>query len=211
MNFKVFVFNSFQVNMMVCSNETRECVFIDAACQTPGEQQELLNYVQQHELIPKALINTHGHIDHVIGNEFVTSTWNIPFYIHRDDLQLLGQVPCYAEMFGFGSPKLPEPAGFLNDNDVFRFGTTEFQVIHIPGHSAGGVAFYARKEGILFAGDVLFRGSVGRSDLPGGDHNLLIQSIRDRLFVLPGATIVWPGHGPSTTIEYEQQTNPYLQ
>lgn len=208
---KQFVFNFFQENTFVVSDESGNAVIIDPGCYTPEEEKQLQNHIHENHLRPAAILLTHGHIDHIIGVPFCTSEWGIPLAMHPGDRHLLTQAPVYSQMFGFSVPTLPEPAKWLSEEEFFQAGNISFQILHVPGHSPGGIALYAREGRLLFAGDILFNGSVGRSDLPGGDHDLLIRGIRQKLLSLPGETLVWPGHGPSTSIEAERIANPFLQ
>jgi glyoxylase-like metal-dependent hydrolase (beta-lactamase superfamily II) len=209
---KKFTFNGFQENTYIVYTETGNCVVIDPGCFTIEEEQELLNFIVENELSPLALLNTHAHIDHVLGNAFVLSQFNIPFYLHPDDLLTLKSVESYAHVYGFNNYKTsPEPTHLLANNEKLKLEDIEFDVFHTPGHAPGHVVFYSPENGFVINGDVLFKGSFGRVDLPGGDIEILKNSIHQIMFKLPLNTVVFCGHGPETTIEAEKQTNYILQ
>jgi hydroxyacylglutathione hydrolase len=208
---KTFVFNEFQVNTYILSDETNECIIIDPGCNNQWQQNELKNYIDTMALKPVMLVNTHGHIDHIAGDLFVTTTYKISLALHEKDSFLLENALHFARLFSFRSDEAPVPDLFLKEGDKINFGHTAMSVMHIPGHSPGSIVLYTEKDKLLITGDVLFNGSVGRSDLPGGDHRALINGIRLKLMVLPRDTVVYPGHGPDTTIGEEYDTNPFLQ
>jgi glyoxylase-like metal-dependent hydrolase (beta-lactamase superfamily II) len=191
-------------------DETGECVIIDPGCYSNEEQNTLTNFVKENNLKPVKLLNTHCHIDHVLGNNFVTSTYDIGLEIHEKDLSTLQATPEYGHLYGFNIDKSPEPTAFLNDGDFVEFGNSDIEVIFAPGHCAGHVAFVSHKDKFVICGDILFQGSIGRTDLPGGDYNTLINSIKTKLLTLPEDFKVYSGHGPSTTIGFEKSNNPFL-
>lgn len=196
---------------MVCYEPSGACVIVDPGCNTPAEEQKLVEFINSTKLSPEAIINTHGHIDHILGVRFCQKKWNVKFFMHSGDLQQVKAAPSYADMFGLSMAEAPIPDGFLEDGDTFTLGEENLRIIHVPGHSPGSIAFYSENARFVIVGDVLFSGSIGRTDLPGGDFQTLISSIRGKLFQLPPDTIVWPGHGPSTTVGIEMAQNPYLQ
>ncbi len=204
-------FNQFQENTYLLHDDTKECVVIDPGCYQKHEQQELKNYIEQNSLKVVRLLNTHCHIDHVLGNKFVADTYNVPLEIHEEDLQTLRSVPAYAPVYGFPMYQEVLPEAYLKEGDTVKFGETELQVIFAPGHAPGHVVFYNEQKKICIGGDVLFQQSIGRTDLPGGDFDTLIQSIKTKLFTLPDEVTVYPGHGPETTIGYEKKYNPFLR
>lgn len=206
----IFVFNEIQENTYVLYDETLECVIIDAGCNNPAEEQRLSDYISQKHLKPVALLNTHGHFDHVLGNAYVSKKYGLSPQMHRADLPILERTETYVASFGLSVEMPPMPTLFLEDGQVIRFGDSEMSVLYTPGHSPGGVCFYSEKDKLLIAGDTLFRGSIGRTDLPGGDYDELISSIHTKLLVLPSDTQVFCGHGPSTAIGIEAATNPFL-
>jgi len=208
---KTFVFNEFQVNTYVLWDESNECIIVDPGCSNALQQSELTGFIRAQELHPVMLINTHGHIDHIAGDTFVKSTYSIPLAMHEQDCFLLNKALHFAEFFAFHAEQPPAPDKLLKDGDEVRFGNSVLSVIHIPGHSPGSVALYSKENNLVVSGDVLFNGSVGRSDFPGGDHQTLIKGITEKLMKLPRETVVYPGHGPITTIGHEYDTNPFLQ
>ncbi len=207
-----FTLNPFAENTYVLIDEaTRHCAIVDPGCYTADEQQKLRDFVEQEGLKVVLLLNTHAHIDHVLGNQFVLNTWpGTPFWLHPLDLPTLRAVPTYAGPYGFPAYAPAEPTGELAAGQAVTFGNTELEVRFTPGHAPGHVIFYHQPTAAVIGGDVLFRGSVGRSDLPGGDHDTLIRSIETELLTLPDATTVHPGHGPTTTIGAERRSNPFL-
>lgn len=204
-----FVFNPFQENTYVLYDDTRACVIIDPGCYEPEEQQELKEYIAAHELTVVQLLNTHCHIDHVLGNYFVKKTYGRGPYLHALDEPVLRAVKSYAPNYGFNLYQEVLPEGYLAEGDYVTFGHQKMKILFVPGHAPGHVAFYHEAEKIVIGGDVLFYNSVGRTDLPGGNHDTLINSIHQKLFTLPDEVTVFPGHGPKTTIGYEKRTNPF--
>jgi len=207
-----FTFNAFSENTYLLIDEaTRQCAVVDPGCYDPAERQELKHYIEKQGLHVALLLNTHAHIDHVLGNQFVLDTWpGTPFLLHPLDLPTLRAVPTYAGSYGFPAYQPAEPTGALAAGQPVRFGGTELAVRFAPGHAPGHVVFYHAPTATVIGGDVLFRGSIGRTDLPGGDHATLIRSITTELLSLPDATVVHPGHGPATTVGEERRSNPFL-
>lgn len=205
---ETFTFNGFQENTVVLYDALKNCVIIDPGCYTRDEQQALLGFISANDLKPVALLNTHAHIDHVLGNAFVQRTYNIPYYLHKSDLPTLNSVSNYAHLYGFeGYEVSPEPTHYLEDQQQLVFGGIELNVLFTPGHAPGHVVFYNKENQFVINGDVLFNGSFGRVDLPGGDITILKESIFNTLFKLPEDTLVYCGHGPTTTIGQEKKTN----
>lgn len=213
MNIKVFEFNPIAVNTYVLYDETGECVIIDAACFFPNEQQELLSFINNNKLVVKHLLNTHLHFDHVFGVNFMEEQFDVKMKAHKADEFLLASMQQQMAMFGFpaNGKYIPTMGEYIDENDIIEFGNQKLSIMSVPGHSPGSIVFYNKKENLIVSGDVLFNGSIGRTDLPQGDHNLLIDGIKTKLLVLPEDTVVYPGHGPSTTIKGEKQMNPFLQ
>lgn len=213
MNVKIFEFNPISENTYVAYDETGECVIIDPGCFFPDEKTLLLNFILDNDLVVKHLLNTHLHFDHVFGNHFIYEQFHLETEAHRDDAFLLEQLPRQMKMFGFNSEGLPIPkiGKFLQENDVVTFGNQRMVVLEVPGHSPGSIVFYNQEAGCVFVGDALFRGSVGRTDLAGGNHQQLIDGIKAKLLKLPPETVVYSGHGPLTTIRDEIKNNFYLQ
>ena len=205
-----FTFNPFQENTYVIWDETGECILVDPGCYDAEEKQELEHFITAKNLTPVKLINTHAHIDHVLGNSFVAAKWNLLPELHATDLALLKSAPVYGEMWGIRPEPSPDPEIFLNEGDQVKFGNTTLDVLFVPGHCPGHIALYSRKHKVIFSGDVLFQNSIGRTDLPGGDYDELIQSIVNKLMVLENDVVVYSGHGPSTTIGDERRNNPFL-
>ncbi|MDX5423522.1 MAG: MBL fold metallo-hydrolase [Hymenobacteraceae bacterium] len=204
-------FNPFQENMYLLHDDTKECVVIDPGCYERHEREQLKKFIEDNGLKVVRLLNTHCHIDHVLGNKFVADTYKVGLEIHPEDEQTLRSVPAYAPVYGFPNYEEQLPSAYLREGDVVKFGTSELQVLFAPGHAPGHVVFYNGPEKICIGGDVLFQGSIGRTDLPGGDFDTLISSIKTKLFALPDDVTVYPGHGPETTIGYEKKYNPFLR
>lgn len=201
-------YNPFQENTYVVSDSSNNCVIIDPGCYTSEEKKHLKSTIDELGLKVLALLNTHCHIDHVLGNSFVQREYQVEFYMHRDDLPTLNAIPNYAHLYGFeGYEPSPQPDHFLEDHQQISFGEISFEVIFGPGHAPGHIAFYNAENKFLIGGDILFKGSFGRVDLPGGDIEILKKTIHERIFTLPSETIVYPGHGPSTTIAEEKTSN----
>lgn len=212
MEIKIFVNNPFQENTIVLYDETGEAVIIDCGCFGRDEEKELQNFLTEKKLRPVALLNTHLHIDHILGNRFIKDTYDLSTQASRKDDFLIAHAVEYAAMLGFTGITPPPAVGkYLDDGDVVRFGNSELRVIAVGGHSPGGLCFYSRADKLLIAGDVLFAGSVGRTDLPGGNPDELKNSIKEKLLTLPEDVKVIPGHGPETTIGEEKKYNPFLR
>jgi glyoxylase-like metal-dependent hydrolase (beta-lactamase superfamily II) len=205
-----FTFNAFQENTYVLFDESKECIIIDPGCSNGNERKALEHYINQQALKPVKLVNTHCHIDHVLGNKWVAEKYGIELYMNENDIKNLKATVAYASVFGMVCDESPEPAHLLNQGDILSFGNSQLEVLFTPGHSPGSISFYAKNEGFVVAGDVLFRGSIGRTDLPGGNMETLINSIQTQLLVLPENTIVLSGHGEQTTIGEEKKLNPFL-
>ena len=207
-----FTFNAFSENTyLLIDDATRQCAIVDPGCYAPAEQQALRQHIETHGLQVAVLLNTHAHIDHVLGNQFVLDTWpGTPYLLHRLDLPVLYSVPTYASNYGFPHSQPAEPTDELVAGQPVRFGETELEVRFTPGHAPGHVVFCHAPTATVIGGDVLFQRSIGRTDLPGGDHATLLHSIETELMTLPDATVVYPGHGPATTIGEERRSNPFL-
>lgn len=210
MEFRSFVFNPFQENTWLAWDETKECVIIDPGCFETWEQKELTDFIEQEGLKPVMILNTHCHIDHILGNAFLKRQYNIPLYFPEDEeYNRNGAVP-YAKMMGFSIEPSPDADKYIEVGKDISFGNSKLEVLFTPGHSAGHVTFYAREKGVVFSGDVLFRGSIGRVDLPGGDMDTLMQSIKEVILPLGDDIQVLSGHGPITTVGEERRTNYFL-
>lgn len=207
---KGFVFSPIEENTYVLYNEAGECCIIDPGCYYSNERNELKDFIGESQLQPKYLLNTHCHLDHVFGNKFVFETYGLKPHIHPNEKQMLKLAPVSANMYNLPFENYEGDVNYLTEKDVIRLGDDVLKVIEAPGHSPGHICFYCEAQGFVIGGDVLFRESIGRTDLPGGNHAVLIQNIREKLFVLPKEVVVYPGHGPQTTIGYEMQNNPFL-
>ena len=204
-----FTFNPFQENTYVVFDESLAAVIIDPGCCELSEEKQLDQFISQNKLQVKYLLNTHCHIDHVLGNAYVKEKYKVPFLIHKQEDALLRAVKTYASNYGFPHFHEVLPDGYFNEGDKINFGTTELEVIFLPGHSPGHVGFYNPMAKILLSGDVLFEGSIGRTDLPGGNHATLISNIHNKLFILPDDVVVYTGHGNPTTLGEEKLSNPF--
>jgi len=208
MEVKAFEFNPIAENTYVLYDDTRECVIIDAGCFYPDEKVELLNFILNNDLVVKHLLNTHLHFDHILGNAFVKEQFDVYPEGNKADNFLLRTMNIQLKMYGFPRQgRTPRIQTFLKENDVVEFGNQRFVVLEVPGHSPGSIAFYSEENECVFSGDALFRGTIGRTDIARGDHGQLIESIRTKLFTLPLETVVYPGHGPATTIKQEMMHN----
>jgi hydroxyacylglutathione hydrolase len=205
-----FIFNDFQVNTFVLSDESGECLIVDPGCFTAEEQESLKEYIEKKQLKPGKIINTHCHIDHILGNAYISENFSIAIAAHREEQQLLENAIEFGQFFGFTIDTPPAVNEYIKDGDIIKFGVSQLRVLHVPGHSRGSIALYCEEQKFIIAGDVLFNGSIGRTDLPGGDYNTLINSIRKKILTLPVEVTVYPGHGPFTTIKHEIDTNPFL-
>lgn len=210
-NIKRFVFNELGVNSFVLHDSSLECIIVDPGCNNDTQQLELAVYIKDNNLKTVGIVLTHGHFDHVLGLGWAKSHFTCPVLMHRDDMNQILHIDKYAGLFGFDVEKSPEPDMFLSDGELYSFGHSKLKIIHVPGHSPGSICLYSVEDGFVICGDALFSGSIGRTDLPGGNHKLLIKGIREKLLSLPPDTIVWPGHGPYTTIQKEHDTNPFLR
>jgi len=206
-----FTFNPIRENTYVLYDESSECVIIDPGMYDGDEQNELVGFIKKNQLKPVLLLNTHCHYDHVFGNKFVYDTWGLKPQFHRGELIVLQSIPGYAPQMGLHYELSPEPEVFLSETGHVEFGHSRLELIFAPGHSPAHLCFYAESDHFLIGGDVLFYNSIGRTDLPGGNHTQLINNIKNNLFILPDHCEVHPGHGPSTSIGFEKLHNPFLQ
>jgi len=207
---KIFVFNSFQENTYVLSDETNSCIIIDPGMNSDDEEKEITEYISNNALIPEALINTHCHVDHILGCNRIKKLYTIPFSAHESETIIIDSAKSFAEFFGMSIEQPPQPDKNISEKDKINFGNSELEIIHIPGHSPGSLVFHSKSDKFAITGDVLFHGSIGRTDLPGGDYGLLIEGIKSKLLSLPRETTIYPGHGPGSTIGHEYDTNPFL-
>lgn len=210
-NIQSFTFNPFQENTYILYDETNKAVIIDPGCYEQNEQEELRKFIEDKNLKVTELVNTHCHVDHVLGNAFVKRVFSVPFRIHLKELSTLKSVESYGPAYGFHAYESLEPDAFFKEGEKILFGNSSLDILFLPGHSVGHVAFYSPDFDFCIGGDVLFYRSIGRYDLPGGDYNVLMNSIKTKLFTLPDSTIIYPGHGPVTTIGDEKKLNPFMQ
>lgn len=208
-----FEFSLFGINTYVVYDpESRQCAIIDPGMMGIEEENAMKNFIARENLSVTHLINTHLHIDHAVGDRFVTQLYHTPLMAHRADQSLGKHILDQAEAFGIKEKvSIPEISVYLEEGDIISIGKGELQVIHTPGHSQGGICLFCKADGFIISGDTLFAGSVGRYDLPGGNGLQLIRSVKEKLITLPESTVVYPGHGPSTTIGHEKMSNPFLQ
>lgn len=209
MHIHKFTFNPLQENTLVVTDDDKNCVIIDPGCYFQEEKDALKKFVSDDGLNVLALLNTHAHLDHIMGNAFVKRTFDVDLYLHKEDVVTLNMGDQSAQVYGLDLFETsPQPDKFMSEGDRIVFGGISFDVIFGPGHAPGHVAFYNKDEKVLINGDILFKGSYGRVDLPGGDFQTLKHSIQDKLFHLPDDTLVYTGHGPETTIGAEKSSNP---
>jgi hydroxyacylglutathione hydrolase len=211
LNVQSFTVNPLQENTYILYNEQRLCCIIDPGCYFASEEMEIKKFIDDRQLQPIYLLNTHCHLDHIFGNRFIHKTFGLPLHIPRLEKQVLDLGPLTAERWQLPFENYDGELKYIEEGDVIKIGDDELQVLFTPGHSPGHVVFYNRAEKFLIGGDVLFEGSVGRTDLPGGDFATLEESILTKLYTLPEDVIVYPGHGGSTTIGDEMKTNPFVK
>lgn len=205
-----FTFSPIQENTYLLWNDHKEAIIIDPGTYYDEEKEELKNFISQNQLQPKFLLNTHCHLDHVFGEKFVSETWNLVPHIHKNEEQMFQLAQVSSKMYGLPFVNYAGPLHFITESDVIKLGDDVLNILFTPGHSPGHVCFYCAEQHFIIGGDVLFQGSIGRTDLPFGDFSQLIESIQTKLLVLPDETIVYSGHGPATTIGQEKKTNPFL-
>ena len=204
------VFSPIDVNTYIIADSTGDCAIIDCGCYDDAEFKKFTSFIEEKGLNPVLLLNTHCHLDHIFGNNYLLRKYKLRALSHEQDETNRRKGPQHALIFGLTMEPAPDPARFITDNEIIEFCSSKLIVLHVPGHSAGSVAFYFEKEGFVFTGDALFAGSIGRTDLDQGDYETLINSIKNKLFTLPESTVVYPGHGGDTTIGKEIRTNPWF-
>ena len=199
-------------NTFIVYDQTKECIIIDPGCYSIEEKEELLSFININQLKPTLLINTHCHIDHIFGNNFVNKKWNTRLVINKLELEILKSAHVVAQSYGFNNYEpSPQPSKYITEGDIITFGKSELKVLFTPGHAPGHISLYSKKDGFIISGDVLFMNSIGRTDLPGGDYETIIKTIKNKLLTLPKQTKVYCGHGPETTIDNEKNNNPFLR
>jgi glyoxylase-like metal-dependent hydrolase (beta-lactamase superfamily II) len=212
MKIKKFEFNIFPVNCYVLSDDSGEAVVIDPGYFYLEEKQMMKDYLDDYNLTLKHVLCTHLHLDHVFGNPYLFETYGLRPEGGEQDEFWLEQATAMARSFGFQyDEKQPELGHYMCDGETITFGNITLKALHVPGHSPGSYVYYCEEAACLFAGDVLFYGSIGRTDLKGGNYDELVDGIRTKLFTLPAETRVYPGHGPSTSIGYEKANNPFFR
>lgn len=207
---KSFEFSPIQENTYILYNEFNECIIIDPGCYFDEEKETLSGFIDDAGLEPKMLINTHCHLDHVFGNKYVAEKYGLTLQIHEGEKKVLDFAPASGLMYNMPFDNYSGDFKYLKEGDVIRLGKDELKVLFTPGHSPASISFYSERDSFVISGDVLFYRSIGRTDLPGGDFDTLVKSIRTQLFVLPAETKVYSGHGPVTTISDEKRENPFL-
>jgi len=210
LHLKSFCFNPFQQNTYVVYDDKGEAFIIDPGNFTSSENEELKNFIEEKKLNLSRLLLTHAHIDHVLGNKFIFDTYGLLPEMHKNELFFIDRMLETGNMYGVNCEQSPTPEKFINEGDKIKLGEYVFDCIFTPGHSPGRISFYNAQNKILISGDVLFLGSIGRTDLPMGNHETLLRSVREKLFVLPADVKVYSGHGPSTTIGFEKTNNPFF-
>jgi len=208
---KNFTFNGFAVNSYLLFDETLECVIVDPGCYEPAEQREVIRFIEENKLKLVKNILTHCHIDHILGNDFIEKTFSLLPEYHKASEPFILSAREIGGSFGYQMNTIPTATNFLQEGTPVLFGNSSLDVLETPGHADGSVCFYAPEEGFVITGDVLFKDTIGRTDLPSGNFDLLMSSIREKLFTLPDETVVYPGHGPETTIGFEKANNPFIR
>ena len=209
-NVHYFAFGPFQENTYVLWDETKECIILDPGNSTASENKKLSDFISQNNLNVTRLILTHAHIDHINGNKYVFDTYGLLPEVHKDDIYFIEKQVATANMYGIQTIQSPMPKTFIKEGDVISFGNSSLQTLHTPGHSPGSISYYNLEDKFIIGGDVLFYGSIGRSDLPMGNHDTLIKSIKEKLMPLGDDMKVYSGHGMPTTIGFERLNNPFL-
>ncbi len=206
-----FTVNPFAMNCYIYWDEvSKEGVIIDPGAFEEFEKDEILNFIKTSGINIKLILNTHGHIDHIMGNDWAKKTFDVPLLMHKDDMPLIEKSMDQAAMFGVNFPKPPNPDRIIDETDEIKFADTVLKILHTPGHSPGSICFVDEKEKLIFVGDTVFRGSIGRTDLWMGDSNILLDSIQNRIFKFPDDYVLYPGHMDETTIGEEKEFNPFL-
>ena len=211
LSIKSFTFNPVQENTYVLYNDQGQCCIIDPGCYFDEERAVLKEFIEKSGLTPLLLLNTHCHLDHVFGNKFVHETWNLTLHIHEKEKIVLETAPIAGKTWQLPFDNYEGPLALIKEGETIKVGSDELEIRFAPGHSPGSVCFYHEAGGFVVGGDVLFDGSIGRTDLPGGDYDTLINSIQTQLFTLPDETKVYSGHGPVTTIGFEKMNNPFVK
>ena len=207
---KSFEFSPIQENTYILYNEFNSCIIIDPGCYFDDEKEKLAGFIDKMKLVPKMLLNTHCHLDHVFGNKFVAEKYGLTLRIHEGEKKVLEFAPSSGLMYNMPFDNYSGTYDFIGEGELIVLDNDSLKALLTPGHSPASLSFYNEKDGFIISGDVLFQQSIGRTDLPGGDYDLLIESIRTQLLTLPDETKVFSGHGPETSIGYERRNNPFL-
>ena len=210
MEIKKFTFNPFQENTYVLYDESKEAIIVDPGCFNSSEEKQLTNFISENNLTPVKLVNTHAHIDHVLGNKFVADKYQIGLALYDSEYPMLKMAKTSADLYGVPYNESPEPSEFLKEGELLKFGNTALEIIFVPGHAPDHLVFLNTSQNLLIAGDTLFKGSIGRTDLPGGNHEQLIDNIKEKLFTMDREVVVYSGHGDETTIGEEKANNPFF-
>ncbi|PWJ42153.1 MBL fold metallo-hydrolase [Sediminitomix flava] len=208
---KKFTFNDFSENTYILSDETKSSIIIDPGCLYEKERNEILKYISDNELKVEKIVNTHCHLDHVFGNRFLKDTLNVPLAIPKDEIEVFNAAPLMSKAYGLPEVEVCEYDELIENEGQISFGNSSLEILYVPGHSPGHLAFYSAEDKFVINGDVLFFGGIGRTDLPGGNYNTLENSIRTKMYALPEDTKVYCGHGPETTIANEKQFNSFVR
>ena len=210
MKIKTFVFNPFSENTLVLWDDVNNAIIIDPGCHEKHEKQELVDFISSEGLTVVAIVNTHCHIDHVLGNDAMKEHYRVELWVPENEKEILKAIPSYASSYGFDDYTEAKVDHWFVEGGL-SFSEMRFKVIEVSGHSPGSMVFYNEASGILVGGDVLFREGIGRTDLPGGNHEDLLRNIKEKIYSLPDDVTVYPGHGPETTIGHEKQFNPFVK
>lgn len=208
---KSFVFNEFQENTYIVWDQTKACAIIDPGCNNNSERNLLRSFIEEHQLKPSLLLNTHCHIDHILGNIYVSERYNLPLHMSEGELFTYKDADRWAAMFGLPKFETPEKLVFIEAGDELAIGSGRIKVLSTPGHSIASLSFYAEADKMLFCGDVIFKDSIGRTDLPGGNFEILSKSIREQVYTLPDDVRLFSGHGPVTSVGSEKINNPFVK
>ncbi len=208
---KVFTFNPIQENTYIVYNTKGNAIIIDPGCFFDEERMILKKFIDENKLTPVQLLNTHCHLDHVFGNKFIYDTYGLELYIHPKEQLLLNYAPISGDQYGLSFENYTGKLHFIEEGDSIILDDEVLEVLFTPGHSPGHLSFYNKNQHFAIVGDVLFYESIGRTDLPDGDYDTLINSIEQKLYTLPSDTVIYNGHGQSTTIKHEKKHNPFIQ
>ena len=210
LNIKEFTFNPFQENTYILYDSSKECAIVDPGCSNKDEEQKLVDFIESNGLKPVKLLNTHCHIDHILGNHFINTQYNLMPEYHSKETPILEGAKQMSQLYGIAYKESPLAKTFIEEGDKIKFGNTELSILFVPGHSPGHIVFINEEQKVIMGGDVLFYGSIGRTDLPFGDHETLIEMIKKKLFTLNDNYTVYSGHGPKTQLDFEKKHNPFL-